>query len=99
VDPWASFAQAAISDLEAPEVAPGLVMVNPPYGGRIGNKKALYGLYAALGKRLAEGFGGWRLGLITAEPALARATGLSFRETGPPVPNGGLQVRLYQADL
>lgn len=88
----------AVSDLERPEGAPGLVMVNPPYGGRIGKKGPLYALHAALGRALRERFTGWRVGLVTAEPALAAATGLPFLPPGPPVPHGGLKIRLYRTD-
>mgnify|MGYP000499915135 CR=1 FL=1 len=41
-------------------------------------------------------FKGWRVGIVTSEPSLARATGLPFREPGPIVAHGGLKVRLYQ---
>ncbi|MEO1276002.1 MAG: hypothetical protein AAFV96_11610 [Pseudomonadota bacterium] len=32
----------------------------------------------------------------TSEAGLARATGLPFAPPGPPVPHGGLKVRLWQ---
>jgi len=91
------FDRAAISDLRWPDGPPGLVIVNPPYGGRLGNRKLLFGLYATLGKVLAERFSGWRVGLVTADEGLARATGLAFAPPGPVVPHGGLKVRLWQA--
>lgn len=90
------FACRPISDLERPEGPPGLVIVNPPYGARIGDKKPLFGLHASLGRVLTERFSGWRVGIITTEPQLARATGLPFLTPGPPIPHGGLKVRLYQ---
>lgn len=96
-----TFEQAKIGALVLPEAlagqGPGLVAVNPPYGGRIGAKKALFGLYATLGERLRAHFPGWRVALVTSEPALARATGLPFGPPGPPVPHGGLRVRLWTA--
>ena len=93
------FAMQPLSDLVPPPgTPPGLVMINPPYGERIGNRKLLFGLYGSLGAVLAERFRGWRLGLVTSDGGLARATGLRLSE-GPPVPHGGLKVRLYQADL
>ena len=92
----AEFHQAAISDLVAPAGPPGLVMVNPPYGNRIGEAAKLVALYRALGQVLLRGFGGWRVGLVTSEPALAQATGLPFLPPGAPVPHGGLRVTLYQ---
>lgn len=90
------FAMLPVSDIVPPDGPPGLVIVNPPYGGRIGNKRPLYGLYAALGERLLSGFGGWRVGLITSEAGLARATALPFAPAGAPVNHGGIRVRLYQ---
>jgi putative N6-adenine-specific DNA methylase len=88
--------QRAISDLAAPEGPPGLVIVNPPYGGRIGGRKELLPLYRALGQTLLNRFPGWRVGLITAEPGLARATGLTFLPPTAPVPHGGLRITLFQ---
>lgn len=86
------------ADDSAPDVATGLVMVNPPYGARIGNKKALYPVYARLGDVLRERFRGWRVGIVTSEPSLAKATGLPFLPDGPPIAHGGLRIRLYRTD-
>lgn len=94
-----TFACQPISALTRPDGPPGLVMVNPPYGARISNKKMLYGLYSALGEVLKAQFTGWRLGMVTSEAGLARATGLTFDKTSPPVPLGGLKIKLYQAKL
>ena len=93
-----SFTRAAVSDLARPAGPPGLVMVNPPYGARIGNRKLLFALYGSLGAVLKDRFGGWRLGMVTSDAGLAKATGLKLT-SGPPVSFGGLQVKLYQARL
>jgi putative N6-adenine-specific DNA methylase len=90
-----TFRQHAISDLVAPEGPPGLVIVNAPYGTRVGDKKKLQPLYAALGRVLLAGFSGWRVGLITTEPPLAKATGLPFAKPSAPVAHGGLRVTLF----
>ena len=90
-----AFARCPVSEAEPPEGPPGLVIVNPPYGTRIGNPKLLFGLYGALGQRLKARFAGWRVALITTDPGLARATGLPFGPPGPFVPHGGLKVRLF----
>jgi putative N6-adenine-specific DNA methylase len=92
----ASFHCHAISDLPRPDGPPGLIMVNPPYGARIGEKKLLFALYGALGKTLSERFRGWRVGMVTSDPALAKATALPFLPPAPPVSNGGLKVTLYR---
>ncbi len=96
VDAFTDFRPGPISDLTPPEGPPGLIIVNPPYGGRVGNKKLLFGLYGALGKVLAERFKGWRVGLITSEPSLARATGLPFVPNNPAVSHGGIKISLYR---
>ncbi|KMK68634.1 class I SAM-dependent RNA methyltransferase [Puniceibacterium sp. IMCC21224] len=99
VKDWTVFQQGAVAELERPEGPPGLVIVNPPYGARIGNKALLYAVYATLGQRLKEGFKGWRVGIVTTETGFARATGLPFKPVGPVVPHGGLKVRLYQTGV
>jgi putative N6-adenine-specific DNA methylase len=71
-------------------------MVNPPYGARIGDRKLLFSLYGALGQALKERFRGWRVGLVTSDAGLARATGLPFGAPGPTVPHGGLKVTLHR---
>ncbi|WP_204112296.1 THUMP domain-containing class I SAM-dependent RNA methyltransferase [Shimia biformata] len=91
-----TFAMQPISDLSPPDGPPGLVIVNPPYGARIGNKKLLYALYGTLGKTLTERFSGWRVGIVTSEPSLAKATQLPFLPPGPPVAHGGLRVKLWK---
>ncbi|MCA3561561.1 MAG: class I SAM-dependent RNA methyltransferase [Aestuariivirga sp.] len=96
VSAFTQFRQQSVSDLVAPQGPPGLVIVNPPYGARIGDKKPLFALYGALGKVLKQRFSGWRVGLITADAALARATALPFLPIAPPVLNGGLRVSLYR---
>ena len=89
-------AHQAVSDLARPDGPPGLIMVNPPYGARIGEAKRLYGLYGALGRVLTERFSGWRVGLVTSDGSLARSTKLPFRPTDAPVPHGSLRITLYQ---
>jgi putative N6-adenine-specific DNA methylase len=90
------FWHRTIGEIVPPEGPPGLVIVNPPYGGRIGAGTPLFGLYAALGARLKERFAGWTVGLVTSEPKLAHATGLPFGPPGPFVDHGGIRIRLWQ---
>jgi putative N6-adenine-specific DNA methylase len=90
------FQEHAVSDLMPPEGLPGLVIVNPPYGARIGDKQSLSPLYRALGQTLRARFAGWRVGLITNELSLAEATGLPFAPSGAPVTHGGIRVTLFQ---
>ena len=89
------FRQLEISELVAPGGLPGLVIVNPPYGARIGDKQRLASLYRSLGQTLMSRFSGWRVGLITSEASLAKATGLPFAPPAGPVSHGGLRVTLF----
>jgi len=54
----------------------GLVIVNPPYGERLGNEDELPDLYARLGSVLKERFVGWRAGVFTGAPELGKCMGL-----------------------
>ncbi len=98
VSDMTEFKQHSISDLEPPQGSPGLVIINPPYGDRIGDKKRLMALYRTMGEMLKSRFAGWRVGLITNETSLARATGLPFLPTTAPVANGGIRVTLFRTD-
>lgn len=90
------FKLQAISALIPPCGETGIVVVNPPYGQRIGERKKLYGLYGAMGKVFAENFKGWRVGIVTSDTSLAHATNLSFSEVSGDIDNGGIRVKLYQ---
>jgi len=99
VEAFTRFSRQSISDLVPPEGPPGLVIVNPPYGTRIGDKKPLFALYGALGQVLKTRFSGWRVGLVTSDGSLARATGLRFADPLPPVLHGGLRVTLHRTGV
>jgi putative N6-adenine-specific DNA methylase len=98
VESLTQFARAPVGELECPDGPPGLVIVNPPYGGRIGDRKLLFALHGTLGQVLRERFAGWRVGIITNDGGLAKATGLPFLPPGPPIAHGGLKVKLYRTD-
>ena len=96
VDRLCSFELLAISNIKRPEGAPGLVIVNPPYGSRIGNKKELFSLYHAFGEIMRDRFEGWRVAMVTADTMLAESTKLPWEPTGAPIAQGGLKVKLFQ---
>jgi len=98
VDDLVSFSTANAGEATPPDGPSGLVMVNPPYGTRIGDKRALYPVYGRLGQVLRERFSGWRVGIVTSEGGLATASGLPFLPDGPSIAHGGLRVRLYRTD-
>ncbi|MCU0563340.1 MAG: hypothetical protein MUE48_05275 [Desulfobacterales bacterium] len=73
--------------------APGLVVLNPPYGRRLGTPAESRGLMGAVTARLRERFAGWRFVLVA--PAAARPAGLPAGTAVHPVFHGGLNVRFY----
>ncbi|WP_025899595.1 THUMP domain-containing class I SAM-dependent RNA methyltransferase [Sneathiella glossodoripedis] len=95
------FSQQTISELICPEDEPetGLVIVNPPYGIRIGEEKQLLPLYQTLGRQIQSNFKGWRFALVTNSHKLAKATGLTFDPTVTTFSHGGINVRLYTASI
>ena len=96
VEELCTFAPTPLSEVVRPEGPAGLVIVNPPYGARIGKKKDLFSLYSAFGDVMRDRFEGWRVGMITADDQLAQATKLPWQPVGAPIAHGGLKVRLYQ---
>jgi putative N6-adenine-specific DNA methylase len=87
------FTAANLAELP-PRRGPGLVVVNPPYGGRIGTASALSGVFARLGHDLLRAFPGWQIALLAPEERLARATRLPLHPLAG-LQNGGLAVGLY----
>jgi 23S rRNA (guanine2445-N2)-methyltransferase / 23S rRNA (guanine2069-N7)-methyltransferase len=55
---------------------PGLVIVNPPYGERIGEEQALQPLYQQLGDRLKDHFNHWQAAIFTGNPDLGKQMGI-----------------------
>ncbi len=93
------FQMAPVGDAVPPDGPPGLVIVNPPYGGRIGKKGVLHGLYGAFGKAMRDRFSGWHVAMVTSDAGLAKSTGLNWEAPGPFVDHGGTKVRLWQVQL
>ncbi len=91
-----TFAPLPLTSISRPQGQAGLVIVNPPYGARIGKKKDLFALYGAFGNVMREQFHGWRIGMITSDMKLAAATQLDWLPLGAPIAHGGLKVNLFQ---
>ena len=93
------FAPTPVSNIERPDGPAGLVIVNPPYGARIGKKKDLFALYGSFGDVMRDKFKGWRVGMITSDTQLAEATKLPWLPTEAPIAHGGLKVKLFRTDV
>lgn len=71
----------------------GLVVVNPPYGERLGADSDLAALYGRLGRVLKERFEGWRAAIFTGNPELGKHLGLRA-ERMHSLYNGPIECRL-----
>lgn len=92
-----AFAEAALGaapGLAGPhDGAAGAVVTNPPWGRRVGGKRPLRPLYQSLGARLRALPPGWRVGLVVADPALARDVDPALR-SALMTDHGGVKVFL-----
>ena len=92
-----SIIKQSLSDM-LPPPGPGLVVVNPPYGIRVGDKKPLRNLFAQLGNVSRSRAAGWRLAMLSADRDLERQVQLPFTEQWKST-NGGIPVRLITAEV
>jgi putative N6-adenine-specific DNA methylase len=97
VERWIKLERADVLERTAP--APGGVMVmNPPYGERMGTPEELERFYPRLGDALKQRFAGWRCYIFTADLRLPKLIRLEpARRT--PLWNGALECRLYEFDI
>jgi len=99
VGDWVHVERRAVEEVAPPHGhAAGLVVVNPPYGERIGADSALPALYASLGRMLRERFAGWQAAVLTGNPRLARELGIYAKRTHRMF-NGPIECRLLRFDL
>ena len=92
-----NFDEQAISHFHPPQ-SRGWVVTNPPYGVRVGERRALRDLYSRFGAVLRERCSGWRLAFLSAAPELENALRLDLHEMLRTT-NGGIRVRLMGADI
>ena len=90
-----AFRRAALSSIEPP-AGPGLLVTNPPYGVRVGDRGELRDLFARLGQVARRRCPGWTLALLAAHAEHVRATGLPLEPVWTST-SGGLRVRLVTA--
>ncbi|MDQ6831220.1 MAG: class I SAM-dependent RNA methyltransferase, partial [Gemmatimonadota bacterium] len=90
-----TISRRALSEIELP-AGPGWLVTNPPYGVRVGESSGLRDLYAQLGNIGRAKMRGWTMAMVSAEPALERATRLGF-EPVIKTRNGGIPVRIVVA--
>ena len=77
---------------------PGLIVVNPPYGKRLGTTGEAARLVRALGRTLRTSFPGWRAAVLLPDARWASALGLTDVQRHP-LRNGGLRVHLVVGEV
>ena len=88
------FAVQPLAEAYAPnDVTPGLVIANPPYGERLGDREGAAETHAALGRALRAGFRGWRAAVLSGDRGLVRRLGAEAATTHA-VYNGALPCTL-----
>ncbi|MBN4079580.1 bifunctional 23S rRNA (guanine(2069)-N(7))-methyltransferase RlmK/23S rRNA (guanine(2445)-N(2))-methyltransferase RlmL, partial [Beggiatoa alba] len=96
------FSQRAIKDCAAAagteSGAAGLVVVNPPYGERLGEHEELKLLYQGLGHCLKAHYVGWRASVITSDAELGKCIGIRARHINT-LFNGALECKLLRFEL
>ena len=86
--------QVNLLELSAPS-SHGMLVTNPPYGVRLGEKERLAAFYPQLGDALKKRFAGWTAYILSGDPDLAKLIRLhASRKTV--LFNGALECRLYE---
>jgi putative N6-adenine-specific DNA methylase len=76
----------------------GIVLCNPPYGERLGDKQQLGHLYKSLGDVLKQRFKGWTAYVLSGNKALSQSIGLKSAQRFP-LYNGALPCQLMKYEL
>ena len=95
------FERRELADLKPPPAMgnlPGLVVVNPPYGERLGDRKWVGELYENLGRRLRDHFQGWKASVLIGKTDPGKRIGIKARKINP-FYNGALECRLLGFDV
>jgi putative N6-adenine-specific DNA methylase len=87
-------AARGFEDLDGPGLNPtgGIVVLNPPYGRRMGSRHAAELTYLRIGRHLKTAFKGWTAAVLAPNRRLADLLGLKVRHYN--VPHGGQRVHL-----
>lgn len=76
---------------------PGLVVLNPPYGRRIGTKDQSKKLFLEIFNKLQKDYPGWHVALLVYDRLLLKQ--ISFKYSIRPIFHGGLNIRLITGRL
>jgi putative N6-adenine-specific DNA methylase len=97
VERWVKLERADVLERAAPAPA-GVMIMNPPYGERMGSPEELARFYPRLGDALKQRFAGWRCYIFTADLRLPKLIRLTPSRRIP-LWNGALECRLYEFEI
>lgn len=93
VDSFVHFQKQDIQELTPPGPV-GTLLVNPPYGERLGTVEELRETYQHLGEIIKTRFSGWKSFVLCSEPQLIEAMGIRPKKSQH-LFNGSIPCRLY----
>lgn len=85
-------------EVHGPGAPRGLLVMNPPYGERLGDEDEVGELYAAIGDRLRRHWLGWRAYVLAGSKPLAGRLHLKANQKIP-LMNAQLDARLVELDI
>lgn len=91
-------ATRTLADCTDPEGGAGLVVANPPYGERLGEREELAATYRELGEAFRDHFRGWQGAVFTGNRELGHELGLRAKQMHR-FYNGSLECVLLRFDL
>ncbi len=89
-----TFHQGDVLELRPPAES-GLLLTNPPYGHRMGDREMLAAFYPKLGDQLKRHFSGWTAHILTADLKLPGLLRLAPSRRIP-LFNGAIECRLFE---
>ena len=96
------FIRLAVRDVAAAQApakeVPGIVIMNPPYGERIGEEADMAALYQTIGDTLKTSFQGYDAYIFTGNLTAAKRVGLKTSRRVP-LYNGPIECRLLKYEL
>ncbi len=93
-----TFEVCDFSECTVPEEGAGVCVLNPEYGGRLGDAPRLESMYAGIGDFFKKRLSGWRGFVFTGNPDLAAKVDLKPRRKTP-LFNAKIECRLLEYEL
>lgn len=95
VEEWISFAQGRVQELIVPDIEPGLLVTNPPYGERLEDTEKAKQLLSEFSSTLKQQFKEWTAWILSGNPEAIKGLRLKADRRAP-VWNGPIECRLLK---